>query len=316
MISSGDEDTPEGKLKLAALYALSDMNPAQALTTRSLCVDMMKMPSLVLKLSLKDPQDLIAFISGLLLGNDQNVRSWFAVFIRTSQKRKGDALNFVREELLKQLKSLVELSHNPKVAMDDCTVQAIAILRLYAALRGIANIKFVDDELRLLIQLVTTKPPPTQAGIRFVSLGLCMLIACPSLISQPAFEAKSIEWMQWLVKEEAYFESKCGISASFGEMLLLMAIHFHSNQIPAIGELVCSTLAMKIPIRPNNVTRIKQIFTTEIFTEQVVTAHAVKVPVTMNLNANIPGYLPVHCIHQLLKSRAFSKHKVTIKSWI
>lgn len=49
---------------------------------------------------------------------------------------------------------------------------------------------------------------------------------------------------------------------------------------------------------------------------QVVTSHAVKVPVTASLNSNIPGYLPVHCIHQLLKSRAFSKHKVPIKNWI
>lgn len=143
-----------------------------------------------------------------------------------------------------------------------------------------------------------------------------MLIACPSLIMQPAQEAKGIEWVQWLIKEEAYFESNSGVSASFGEMLLLMAIHFHSNQVSAICELVCSTLGMKIPLRQNNTTRMKQIFTQEIFTEQVVTAHAVKVPVTPNLNANMIGYLPVHCIHQLLKSRAFTKHKVPIKSWI
>ena len=99
-------------------------------------------------------------------------------------------------------------------------------------------------------------------------------------------------------------------------MLLLMAIHFHSNQFTNISELVCSTLGMKILMRQNNASRMKQIFTQEIFTEQVVAAHAVKVPVTVNLNANIQGYLPVHCIHQLLKSRAFSKHKVAIKSWI
>lgn len=167
----------------------------------------------------------------------------------------------------------------------------------------------------MLVQLVISRPPPTPAGIRFVSLGLCMLIACPSLISQPSLEAKGIEWVQWLIKEESYFESN-SCSASFGEMLLLMAIHFHSNQVSAICELVCSTLGMKIPLRQNNTTRMKQIFTQEIFTEQVVTAHAVKVPVTANLHANIPGYLPVHCIHQLLKSRAFSKHKVPIKSWI
>lgn len=95
-----------------------------------------------------------------------------------------------------------------------------------------------------------------------------------------------------------------------------MAIHFHSNQFTNITELVCSTLGMKILMRQNNTSRMKQIFTQEIFTEQVVAAHAVKVPVTMNLNANIQGYLPIHCIHQLLKSRAFSKHKVAIKSWI
>lgn len=106
------------------------------------------------------------------------------------------------------------------------------------------------------------------------------------------------------------------MTASFGEMLLLMAIHFHSNQLSAICDLVCATLGMKIPIRHNNMTRMKQIFTQEIFTEQVVTAHAVKVPVTESLNANMTGFLPIHCIHQLLKSRAFAKHNVNIKHWI
>lgn len=113
-----------------------------------------------------------------------------------------------------------------------------------------------------------------------------------------------------------FLDSVNEVSASFGEMLLLMAIHFHSNQLSNITELVSATLGMKIPMRQNNTMRMKQIFTQEIFTEQVVAAHAVKVPVTMNLNANIQGYLPIHCIHQLLKSRAFSKHKVPIKSWI
>lgn len=119
-----------------------------------------------------------------------------------------------------------------------------------------------------------------------------------------------------MVREEAYFESASGVTASFGEMLLLMAIHFHSNQLSAICDLVCATLGMKIAIRHNNMTRMKQVFTQEIFTEQVVTAHAVKVPVTENLNANMTGFLPIHCIHQLLKSRAFAKHNVNIKHWI
>ena len=177
--------------------------------------------------------------------------------------------------------------------------------------------RFNDDEVNALSQVITLRPPATQSGVRFVSLALSMLIACPSLVSTTALENKAIEWLQWLIKEEAFFGiSSSDATTSLGEMLLLLAIHFHSNQITAIGDLVCATLAMKIPIRPNSTNRIKQVFTQELFTEQVVASHAVRVPVTPNLNANISGYLPVHCIHQLLKSRAFLKHKVPIKLWI
>ncbi|CAH2066577.1 unnamed protein product, partial [Iphiclides podalirius] len=143
---------------------------------------------------------------------------------------------------------------------------------------GIAGIKFQDDEVSGLLRLVTQKPPPTPAGVRFVSLSLCMILACPSLMAASEHEKNAIEWVQWLVKEEAYFESNSGVTASFGEMLLLIAIHFHSGQLAAVGELVCATLGMRVPVRPNGLARIKQAFTQEIFTEQVVTAHAVKVP--------------------------------------
>ncbi|KAG7251543.1 hypothetical protein CRUP_009654, partial [Coryphaenoides rupestris] len=83
------------------------------------------------------------------------------------------------------------------------------------------------------------------------------------------------------------------VSASFGEMLLLVAMYFHSNQLSSIIELVCSTLGMKIVIKPSSLSKMKTIFTQEIFTEQ--------------------GFLPIHCIYQLLRSRAFTKHKVSIK---
>ena len=33
-----------------------------------------------------DDSDIVAFVSGLLLGNDQQVRNWFALFVRNGQK--------------------------------------------------------------------------------------------------------------------------------------------------------------------------------------------------------------------------------------
>lgn len=316
IIVNCDEESNEGKQKLTLLMALSEINPLQALSTRAICVEILKVPSFMLKLCLKYPQDLISFLTGMLLGNDQSVRTWFAEYVHSSQKRKGDALILVRAELLQQLLNIVQNASAPNSADEDYTVQGAVLMRLYCALRGIAGLKFNDDEINALAQLVSSRPQPTQSGMRFVSLALCMLIACPSLVSTTVLENKAVEWLQWLIKEDVFFGKRADASTSLGEMLLLLAIHFHGNQISAIGELVCSTLAMKIPIRPNSTNRIKQVFTQDLFTEQVVASHAVRVPVTPKLNANIPGYLPVHCIHQLLKSRAFLKHKVPIKSWI
>lgn len=195
-------------------------------------------------------------------------------------------------------------------------MKASALLRLYCALMGIAGLRPTDEEAEQLLQLMTSRPPATPAGVRFVSLSFCKLLAFPMLVSTPEQEQLMVMWLSWMIKEEEYFESAAGVSASFGEMLLLVAMYFHSNQLSSIIELVCSTLGMKIVIKPSSLSKMKTIFTQEIFTEQVVTAHAVRVAVTNNLSSNIQGFLPIHCIYQLLRSRAFTKHKVSIKDWI
>lgn len=329
-----DEDSPNGRIRMQSLCQLCQMNMSQALAIRSKAVEMCRMPGLAIMLTLDYCRqehsevgdfdsvvgDLVAFISGLLLGSDDKIRTWFAQYVRNCQKKNESGghwtLQPLRDELLQRLQILVQFSVDEQNLPDCKVVQASSLLRLYCALRGIAGLKFHDDEINLLLQLLTSHPPPSPSGIRFVSLGLCMLLACPTLLGTPEQERKAIDWIRWLLIEEGYFGRVSGVSASFGEMLLLIAIHFHSNQMSSITDLVCSTLGMKVMLRANTLARMKTIFTQEIFTDQVVTAHAVKVPVTLKLSGNTPGFLPVHCIHQLLKSRAFTKYKVPIKDWI
>ncbi|EGV98908.1 Integrator complex subunit 2 [Cricetulus griseus] len=255
--------------------------------------------------------DLVCFVSGLLLGTNAKVRTWFGTFIRNGQQRKretsGSVLWQMRRQLLLELMGILptvrstriveeaDVEMEPTVSVysglkEEHVVKASALLRLYCALMGIAGLKPTEEEAEQLLQLMTSRPPATPAGVRFVSLSFCMLLAFSTLVSTPEQEQLMVVWLSWMIKEEAYFESTSGVSASFGEMLLLVAMYFHSNQLSAIIDLVCSTLGMK-----------------------VVTAHAVRVPVTSNLSANITGFLPIHCIYQLLRSRSFTKHKVSIK---
>ncbi|KAG9263236.1 integrator complex subunit 2 [Astyanax mexicanus] len=340
-----DEESVGGRRRTEALRQLCQMNPSQALNIRAMVMEECHLPGLGVALTLDYKPDstdeavspLVSYVSGLLLGTNGKVRTWFSMFIRNGQQRKRESSSVLwqmRRQLLLELVAILPRSRSTHVPNDselgsemestsgysglreEHVVKASALLRLYCALMGIAGLRPTDEEAEQLLQLMTSRPPATAAGVRFVSLSFCKLLAFPTLVSTPEQEQLMVMWLSWMIKEEEYFESAAGVSASFGEMLLLVAMYFHSNQLSAIIELVCSTLGMKIAIKPSSLNKMKTIFTHEIFTEQVVTAHAVRVAVTNNLSANIAGFLPIHCIYQLLKSRAFTKHKVSIKDWI
>uniref|UniRef100_A0A8C9WV76 Integrator complex subunit 2 n=1 Tax=Sander lucioperca TaxID=283035 RepID=A0A8C9WV76_SANLU len=315
-----DEESVGGRRRTEALRQLCQMNPSQALNIRAMVVEECHLPGLGVALTLDYRPDtpdeavspLVSYVSGLLLGTNSKVRTWFSMFIRNGQQRKRESSSVLwqmRRQLLLELVAILPRSRSTHMPNDgdmveeasagysglreEHVVKASALLRLYCALMGIAGLRPTDEEAEQLLQLMTSRPPATPAGVRFVSLSFCKLLAFPTLVSTPEQEQLMVMWLSWMIKEEEYFESAAGVSASFGEMLLLVAMYFHSNQLSSIIELVCSTLGMK-----------------------VVTAHAVRVAVTNNLSANITGFLPIHCIYQLLRSRAFTKHKVSIKDWI
>uniref|UniRef100_A0A665VZU5 Integrator complex subunit 2 n=1 Tax=Echeneis naucrates TaxID=173247 RepID=A0A665VZU5_ECHNA len=310
-----DEESVGGRRRTEALRQLCQMNPSQALNIRAMVVEECHLPGLGVALTLDYKPDaadeavspLVSYVSGLLLGTNSKVRTWFSMFIRNGQQRKRESSSVLwqmRRQLLLELVAILPRSRSTHVPNDgdmegenisgysglreEHVVKASALLRLYCALMGIAGLRPTDEEAEQLLQLMTSRPPATPAGVRFVSLSFCKLLAFPTLVSTPEQEQLMVMWLSWMIKEEEYFESAAGVSASFGEMLLLVAMYFHSNQLSSIIELVCSTLGMKVTL----------------------------VAVTNNLSANISGFLPIHCIYQLLRSRAFTKHKVSIKDWI
>jgi integrator complex subunit 2 len=143
-----------------------------------------------------------------------------------------------------------------------------------------------------------------------------MLLACPVLIVTGEDEKKVISWVKWLAVKCSEMENVGTEGCSFAEQLLLTAIHLHGDRRSAAVKLANSTLGMRIKVSSSSLTKIKHIFTQEVFPTQVVAAHAMKVPITKDLNANISGYLPIHCVFQLLKTRAFSQGRIDVKYWI
>lgn len=57
-----------------------------------------------------------------------------------------------------------------------------------------------------------------------------------------------MRWFQWLVERLPDFEQACQGQCSYGEMLLLMAIHLQENQLVQIESLISGTLHMKVSV--------------------------------------------------------------------
>ena len=66
--------------------------------------------------------------------------------------------------------------------LEQDVIYATAMLRLYCALKGIAAMKLSNDESDELICLITSQAPPTAAGARFVTVGLCTMLACSGIV--------------------------------------------------------------------------------------------------------------------------------------
>eukprot|EP00058_Branchiostoma_floridae_P020274 XP_002605764.1 hypothetical protein BRAFLDRAFT_114421 [Branchiostoma floridae] len=320
-----EDDSMEGRRRTAVLRQLLVMHPSHAATVRGMLVEHCALPDLAVTLTLDhlSPDscdvcsEIVAFVSGVLLGSDSRVRAWLAAFLRNAQKHSRgwnvSVVQRLRKTLLQQLQSILPCRESGDACIpSQRAVQASALLRLYCALKGIAGLKLSEEESQCLLNVITSPVPRVPAGDRLQCLSLCALLASPHLLMGLEQEKQAAEWLKQLVKETASLPQG---SASCGETLLLVALHFHSNQIGAITDLVSNTLGMKISSR-NSLARLKTIFTQEVFPEQVITAHAVTVPVTPSLSAHNTGYLPVHCILQLLRTRAFSKHSIKIKDWV
>lgn len=336
------------------LRLLCQINPSIANTARSSTLHLCKLPSLTVMITSdqlgnylnrynagEEPAEkvltelgdcfdgVIAFMTGIFLDCEESTRVWFAQYTKNVQLKRIDHNQFsVFSNLRTQLTETINILFKDILGDgEECTnaqalnrslIRCTATLRLYCCFRGIGSIKLNSDEVELLLRLINFKSSiVNRTVVNYAITGVCTLLVCSALISNQKDEKRAADWLKWILKESNYSDTrhsskgKCSIS----ELLLLVAIHFLNNQTSQIADLVCATLGMKLQIKIS-VPKCKTLFVQEVFNDQMVTEHAVKVPVTKNLSNNITEFLPAHCIHQLLESRSFSKHQVPINHWI
>lgn len=205
-----------------------------------------------------------------------------------------------------------------KQLSNEDIVELMGLLQVCCALKTQTQMYLKEEEAAaILSHIICTCPPFSTAGVRFIEVTLCVMLACPFLISIDGCENAVVRWFQWLLEKLTDFDQACGSHCSYGELLLLVSIHLREKQLEQIEDLITNTLSMRVSssLRSGHFSSLSRLFL-KVFTEEVVCSHAVSVPPTSQLSAEVKGYLPVHCIHQLIRMRNFRKYNISIKDWI
>jgi integrator complex subunit 2 len=91
---------------------------------------------------------LQAQINELVLTPSLWPRSWISFFVRNGQKRRCPALAALRTELARRVAGVLAAAAAPALPA-GAVREASALVRLYTALRGVAGMKFTEEEVRV-----------------------------------------------------------------------------------------------------------------------------------------------------------------------
>ncbi|MCP9257762.1 Integrator complex subunit 2 [Dirofilaria immitis] len=231
-----------------------------------------------------------------------NKRS-LTVFIHRSSDKP--AVKLLRDRISEAINAFSSSTTND--GTEATLAQLLAVLRINAGMR-----LSYDETNSWLLFLTRTDLDDD----RYIMTALSVIIACPQLIplhlgDEKEVEASIIAFLDWL-KQRA----SSGASPTLQQFFILLSIHLHAGQSEQLAALIFSVLAFKVTINVRNLTTLKNLFMRHAMTERDIAERASQMPVTRSLSSHHQGFLPAHCVTQLLSTNSFSKHGVPIQDWI
>ncbi|CAG9536504.1 unnamed protein product [Cercopithifilaria johnstoni] len=231
-----------------------------------------------------------------------NKRS-LAVFIHRSSDKP--AVKLLRDRISEVIRAFSSST------MNDGTEATLA--QLLAVLRINAGMRLSYDETNSWLLFLTRTDLNDD---RYIMTALSAIIACPQLIplhlgDEKEVEASIIAFLDWLKQRAA-----SNASPTLQQFFILLSIHLHAGQSEQLAALISSVLAFKVTVNVRNLTTLKNLFLRHAMTERDIAERASQMPVTRLLSSHHQGFLPAHCITQLLSTNSFSKHSVPIQDWI
>ncbi|KAI6198255.1 hypothetical protein M3Y99_01891200 [Aphelenchoides fujianensis] len=231
---------------------------------------------------------------------------------------------FLNKPANKELLNRIRKRFSDLLQTKAATCSKDRVVLLICALSTNNLLKVTNEPAHEYIRFLTDE---TGDNVRMLKLVLAVILACPNLLplNQQMMRDEDAE-----SKLSEFFccireRTRTGDAveyASLNQFMLLVAIHMMSSNGEELSKLLSDELSFNASGRPlvGDTLRkhviVKRLFLANAMQEVDIAQKALSLGVTANLDQNTAGYLPVHCINQLLITRTFARNQIAIQDWI
>ncbi|GAM27079.1 hypothetical protein SAMD00019534_102540 [Acytostelium subglobosum LB1] len=279
------------------LCKLCRLSPFAATYIRQKLVERTLLPDLVLHITSRYIHDEVDFICNIITNRQEYL--WIKDHLA---QKETPAFNEIRETLLSMLDSSTK-SSSVEGAVD---IDVNSIIRVYCGMGGVLGIKLNPNEVTLSIGLLEKNMSSTGKDNRsFPKLFLCFLLAVEGLL-RIVPPRRVTECFDNLLKV-----------TSCNDLMLLIAIYFHTRQLQNIVATVKTILGFRPSIHTESLNQIGELLTKDIFPEALVAMKSSLLPYVDNLSNNRDQQnTSIMCIYHLLSERIFEKYETDVGAWI
>eukprot|EP00041_Stephanoeca_diplocostata_P002833 m.29928 g.29928 ORF g.29928 m.29928 type:complete len:1150 (+) comp13800_c0_seq5:137-3586(+) len=331
-----EEKSLQGVCKHVLIY-MSNLAPGQASAIRTALVSQATLPELVLHISASILRDLDTFLLGVV--HDTAHCKWFVDSYLLAKVDPG-----VLSKHLYDLESFISgasmLQYDTQTHRflcryfrSLCVIFRPGVLHTYTLQLSTASDSLDRCDRHLanrIVDVMTSvcdwqdKDPQKRThhqdadacrSSQFLKIALCAVVTCP-LLTNPTFTASArvTAWLQDLAARGAC--SDATHNAGHHDMLRLMGVHFSTENVRAVADLVRAELGFHIDIPVESLRRVCDMFGRHVYPNGSLLAQLMRVTPTTHLHRDMPGFLPVHSVHQLLRTRLFVRHQVQPRAWL
>ncbi|KAI6229684.1 hypothetical protein M3Y99_01143500 [Aphelenchoides fujianensis] len=201
---------------------------------------------------------------------------------------------FLNKPANKELLNRIRKRFSDLLQKKAATCSKDRVVLLICALSTNNLLKVTNEPAHEYIRFLTDE---TGDNVRMLKLVLAVILACPNLLPLN---------QQMMRDEDA--ESK------LSEFFCCIRERTRTGDAVEYASLNQFMLLVGDTLRKHVI--VKRLFLANAMQEVDIAQKALSLGVTANLDQNTAGYLPVHCINQLLITRTFARNQIAIQDWI